>query len=235
MSDDVAPRARWDLGHPGVSALAEYERLLADEAAKRRAVFGRYLGPVVDAVAGPSERTAAWANGSKGEQEVGHYLTRAIGTHGVVLHDRVQRGRANIDHIAIVPSGVWVIDTKRYRGRVEQRGGWFRAAPALYVNGHNRTNLVAGAQHQRQLVQRAVGPKVPVQAVLCFTDADWGFFAKPFHLHDVMVTWPRRLAGTLVVGGGQLDQREQEEVAARVSEAFPAYAPSGTSHSPTGA
>jgi hypothetical protein len=234
MSDDVV-RPRWDLGHPGVSALAEYERLLADEAARRRAVFGRHLGAVVGAVTGPSERTAAWAKGSKGEEEVGQFLTRAIGTHGVVLHDRVQHGRANIDHIVIVPSGVWVVDTKRYRGRVEQRGGWFRSAPALYVNGHNRTNLVAGAQHQRQLVQRAVGSKVPVQAVLCFTDGDWGFFAKPFHLQDVMVTWPRRLAGTLVVGGGPLDQREQDDIATCVSEAFPAYAPSGTSHRPTGA
>jgi len=33
----------------------------------------------------------------------------------VVLHDRAIPGsRANIDHIGIGPTGVWVIDTKRY-------------------------------------------------------------------------------------------------------------------------
>ena len=52
----------------------------------------------------------------------------------MVLHDRaVPGGRANIDHIAVVPSGVWVIDTKHYRGRLEQRdlGGWFVSRPAV--------------------------------------------------------------------------------------------------------
>jgi hypothetical protein len=54
---------------------------------------------------------------------VGRLLSAAVGDAGVVLHDRaVPRGRANIDHIAVVPSGVWVIDTKRYRGRVRRSG-----------------------------------------------------------------------------------------------------------------
>jgi nuclease-like protein len=34
------------------------------------------------------------------------------------LQSRVSTSRANIDHIAIAPSGVWVIDSKRYKGRV---------------------------------------------------------------------------------------------------------------------
>ncbi|MGH9047172.1 MAG: nuclease-related domain-containing protein [Acidimicrobiales bacterium] len=234
MSEEVV-RGPWDLGRPGFSARAEYQRLLDNEAARRRDVFGRYLGPVVDAVAGPSKEASAWAKGGKGEEAVGHYLTRVVGAHGVVLHDRaVPEGRANIDHIAIVPSGVWVIDTKRYRGRVEQRGGWFRSPPALFVDGHNRTNLVTGALQQRQMVQRFLGPKVPVQAALCFADADWGLFAKPLHLNDVMVTWPRRLGGSLLAGGGQLAARERDELAQRLGVAFPAYVP-GTSHSPTGA
>jgi hypothetical protein len=45
-----------------------------------------------------------------------------VGHVGLVLHDRAIPGtRSNIDHIAVVPSGVWVIDTKQYRGRVQRR------------------------------------------------------------------------------------------------------------------
>jgi hypothetical protein len=230
-----APGAAWNLGQPGASALAEYERLRQDDAARRQKLFGRYLGPVVGALAPPNPRAVAWSRGGQGELEVGRYLTSVIDRAGVVLHDRaIPNSRANIDHIAVVPTGVWVIDTKRYRGRVEQRGGWLRSSTSLVVNHHNRTNLVAAALRQRQLVQRVVGPKVPVQSVLCFTDAEWGFLGRPFSMNDVLITWPRKLGASLREAGG-LPQRTVEELATTLSAAFPAYAPGGTSHNPTGA
>jgi hypothetical protein len=230
----MASRPLWDLGRPGASAKAEFERRQAHDQARRKALFGRFLAPVVDAVTGPNPSTVAWQRGGRGEEQVGHFLSEAVGCDGIVLHDRsIPKSRANIDHIVIVPSGIWVIDTKRYRGRVEQRGGWLRAA-SLFVNHHDRTTLVSAATSQRQLVQRAVGARVTVQSVLCFTDAEWGFMAKPFHVNDVLVTWPRRLAGTLA-GPGALERNQLEEMAATLSAAFPPYAPSGTSHSPTGA
>jgi hypothetical protein len=193
------------------------------------------LGPVVDALAPPNPATIAWDRGSQGEEVVGRYLTDRVGRAGVVLHDRgIPGSRANIDHVAIVASGVWVIDTKRYRGRVEQRGGWLRRSSTLFVHRQNRNNLVVAALRQRQLVQRAVGPKVTVQSALCFTDADWGFVARPFRIDDVLVSWPRRLGETLAQPG-PLDSSGIASLAAAVSDAFPAYAPSGISHKPTGA
>jgi len=234
MSEGMASRPLWDLGRPGASARAEFVRRQAHDQARRQALFGRFLAPVVGAVTGPNPSTVAWQRGGQGEEQVGRFLSQAVGRGGIVLHDRsVPKSRANIDHIVIVPSGVWVIDTKRYRGRVEQRGGWFRSA-SLFVNRHDRTNLVSAATAQRQLVQRCVGARVTVHSVLCFTDAEWGFMAKPFHVNDVLVTWPRRLAGALA-GPGPLEHTGLEEMAGVLSEAFPPYAPSGTSHSPTGA
>jgi len=39
-----------------------------------------------------------------------------------VLHDaRTQHSPANIDHIAIAPSGIWVIDANHYKGKVAVR------------------------------------------------------------------------------------------------------------------
>lgn len=48
------------------------------------------------------------------------------------------------------PSGIFVIDAKKYSGAVQKRdmGGWFRTDERLYVNGRNRTNLVVAMQGQ---------------------------------------------------------------------------------------
>jgi hypothetical protein len=146
MADDVEPDAIWDLGNPGASARAEYQRRLSRQEARRRARFGRYLAPVVGALAGPNPSTVAWERGGRGEEEVGRTLTRAVADRGVVLHDRaIPRSRANIDHIAVVPSGVWVIDTKRYRGRVERRSGWLGSSPTLFLNQCESSNRPGGS------------------------------------------------------------------------------------------
>ena len=73
-----------------------------------------------------------------------------------------------------------------------------------------------------------------VRTVLCFVDAEWGLFARPFSLGDILVTGPRRLGG-LLAANGSLARAELEDVARQLAAAFPAYAPSGTSHRPTGA
>jgi hypothetical protein len=232
MHDQLVPGPAWNPGRPGASAHAEYERRLRREEVRRNERFGRYVGPIVGALSGPDPRTANWRRGGDGEERVGLYLTRAVGRRGILLHDRAQGLRANIDHLAVVPSGVWVIDTKRYRGRVQKRGGWF-GSPSLFVNGRNRNNLIAGAVAQRQRVQDALGSSIKVHVALCFTDGEWGFFAQPFTMRGVVVTWPRRLVATLL-GAGPLATRERDLVAARLDDAFPSYAPSGTSHKPTG-
>ncbi len=235
MSATPASSPAWNEGRPGASARAEYERRLQREDAQRRARYGRHVGAVVGALLGPNATTTAWARGGQGEEAVGRSLTRAVGATGVVLHDRsIPGSRANIDHLVIVPSGVWVVDTKRYRGRVQQRRGWFGASPMLFVHGHNRTNLVVGAVRQRQLVQKVLEVRVPVHAALCFVDAEWGLFARPFAIDGVEVTWCRRLASSLLADG-DLHRRDVMLLAAQLDEAFPAYAPSGTSQSPTGA
>lgn len=118
-------------GRAGASARAEYERRQARDEARLRAVFGP-LAPVVRFIAGPEPSTEAWARGAAGEERVGHWLDEAVRGSGMVLHDRaLPHGRANIDHLAVVASGIWVIDTKHFRGRLERRdlSGWFVPRP----------------------------------------------------------------------------------------------------------
>jgi hypothetical protein len=167
--------------------------------------------------------------GGEAEERVGRLLSTAVGDAGVVLHDRaVSHGRGNIDHIAIVPSGVWVIDTKRYRGRVRRasRLGRVVGSRLLVVNGHDRSHLLDAARRQRALVAAAAGPATTVRAALCFADAEWGPRARPFTLRGVTVTRPGALAAALVAPG-PLGRDQRSALSARLARAFPPYSAPG--------
>jgi Nuclease-related domain len=66
-----------------------------------------------------SSDAIAWRRGAAGERRTARLLA-PLERHGwVVLHDLALPGsRANLDHLVIGPSGVFVIDSKQYRGRL---------------------------------------------------------------------------------------------------------------------
>ena len=165
---------------------------------------------------------------------VGAFLSRVLRARGVVLHDRsIPGSRANIDHIAIVPSGVWIIDTKRYHGRVQRRnvGRWFNPRPALFVNGRDRTNLIPGVLRQKELVAHVTGAGPPFHSVLCFVDGEWGLLTRSFTIDDVTITSMRPLA-EMLHGRGQLNDLSIRSLAQRTSVAFPSYDASVGTHHP---
>lgn len=119
------------------------------------------LGPlsgVVLAVSSGPQHEQAWARGAEGEAKLARKLERWTAGHDVVLlHDRrMPRSRANIDHLAIGPSGVIVIDAKRYSGRITvvRRGGLLRdRTEHLRVHGRDKTKLVDGVLAQADAVR----------------------------------------------------------------------------------
>jgi hypothetical protein len=68
----------------------------------------------------PSSEVSAWRRGAVGERRTARLLA-ALERHGwAVLHDlALPDGRANLDHLVIGPGGVFVIDSKQYRGRLQ--------------------------------------------------------------------------------------------------------------------
>lgn len=84
-------------------------------------------------------------------------------------------GRGNIDHLAVAPAGVFVIDAKHIKGRVRVAHPLF-GAMKLLIEGRDRTKLIEGLDRQVSAVCSALAatdhPDVPVQGVLCFTRAD---------------------------------------------------------------
>jgi len=68
----------------------------------------------------PSPEALAWRRGAAGERRTARLLGPLEQLGWVVLHDLAVPGsRANIDHLAIGPGGIFVVDSKQYRGRLK--------------------------------------------------------------------------------------------------------------------
>jgi Nuclease-related domain len=68
----------------------------------------------------PSLDAGAWRRGAVGERRTARLLGPLEREGWAILHDLAVPGsRANLDHLAIGPGGVFVIDSKQYRGRLQ--------------------------------------------------------------------------------------------------------------------
>ena len=234
-----------DSGVAGASAAAEYQRRSQREAKRKQAVVDRdnawrdqvrddhpLVGRVVTAltpkpVVGPeSHATTAWKTGAEGEQGVARTL--AACPNVIALHDRrVPRTKGNIDHLAVGPAGVFVIDAKRYTGRIERRdrGSVFRPDVRLYVDRRDRTKLVQAMDWQTTTIRNVLNHHghhdIPLRAVLCFVDAEWPLlFARPLQIAGVTVLWPKALQG-LVTAGDLLNPDQRDHIARDLAAALP--------------
>jgi hypothetical protein len=69
----------------------------------------------------PSEAARSWQRGAAGERQTARLLDRLTRDGYVVFHDLAVPGSpANVDHLVIGPSGVFVIDSKQWTGSVHQ-------------------------------------------------------------------------------------------------------------------
>ena len=200
------PLAR-ESGVAGSSARREYERRKAKDEERLRRKWGR-LGGLAVALSDERQSTKAWDRGAIGEERLGVVLD-ALASEGLaVLHDRRIPGtKASIDHVAITPAGIWVIDAKRYKGRPELKieGGILRPrVEKLLVGKRDCTKLVDGVLKQVDVVREVTGD-VPVTGALCFIDADWPLIGGAFPTRGVQVLWPKRLAKALVEQSGDVD------------------------------
>jgi hypothetical protein len=216
-----------EVGVAGGSARGKYEKLHQAREERIDQQWGRLSG-VVKFLSNDPQSTRAWAKGSEGERRLAAHLLRTVGDRAVLLHDRkVPRTRGNVDHLAIAASGVWVIDAKHYAGLVERRdkGGWFTTDYHLYVGGRDRTKIVEGLGWQVEAVRAALGrADVPVHAALCFIEAEWKLFAKPFQHDGVWVVWAAKLA-EMIGAPGPLTLIDVTNVADRLAMALPPAVP----------
>ena len=210
-------------GIAGASARREYERRKARREERVRAKHP-VLGGLILNVSNEKQSTTAWSTGALGEERLGRGLDRLASDTVRVLHDRrIPRTRANIDHIAVTRSGVYVIDAKKYKGRPQHKveGGLLRPrVERLIVGSRDCTKLVDSVFKQVEVVRSLLDNDVPIRGMLCFVDADWGVLDPPFATRGVYVAWPKKLYSRLKARG-PLDKATIAEIHRKLAEALP--------------
>ncbi len=114
---------------------------------------------------------------------------------------------------------MWVIDAKCYDGQVTRRraGGWLSDIH-LFIGRRDCSKLVSAVSKQVEVVRTALGEQwagVPVRPMLCFVGASWPWYAKPFELEGVMVTWPAAACRDLLRSGAY-PSTTMEQIAAKL-------------------
>jgi hypothetical protein len=218
-----------DVGTPGASALREYERLRnkrKDHARQSLGVIGVGLAKLID----EPQSTRAWQRGGKAEVYAARRLEKHLAGSGVkLLHDRrvPGHGAANIDHVAVGPGGVTVIDSKRYKGkvRVERVGGLFSPRrDVLKISGRDQTKLVSGVEKQLQYIlsslRTADCDAVDLRGALCMTEVDGLPLIRSLSVRGVLVDGPKR-AAALAKRPGELAPETVDKIWRHLAASFP--------------
>lgn len=220
-------------GVPGGSAGREPQRRRArreDLTRKRRRRIGHALRALRSSSRDERDRRA----GRAGELIVARILARRCGDRVVLLNDRSILGRrTNIDHIAVTRSGVWVIDTKRSRGRVQVCQARLAIAgrdrTRLFVSGRDKTKLVDGMAMQVELVAAAVAevePAIAVHGALCFVAPQGRLTSssipalRTLRIRGYALLRPHALARRLN-RKGDLSEEQMRSIASMLARRFP--------------
>ena len=109
----------------------------------------------------PSEQARTWQRGAHGERHTARLLDRLTRDGYVVFHDLAVPGSpANLDHLVIGPSGVFVIDSKQWTGSVHQG-----ADGLAWHNHYPLDRTLETVRWEAQAVSRVLGSRAA--ALLC--------------------------------------------------------------------
>ena len=168
-----------ELGQPGASLLREHERRRRNREHRTREAHP-HIGGLLLALNDAPQHESAFEQGALAERAVADSLaTRTDSDRVITLHNRRMPGSfGDIDHVAVAPTGVWVIDTKDWQGRVGINRPLF-GTRRLLIRGRECTRLIDGLERQiaavRAALDRGGDHQIPLQGALCFTKADLPF------------------------------------------------------------
>ena len=212
-----------DRGQPGASLAREYERRKNNRESRTREAHPR-IGGLLLALREPPQHETAFHRGDLGEKAVAQSLEqRTADGPAIILHNRRMPGkRGDIDHLAVVPTGVFVIDAKDIKGAVRVARPLF-GAEKLLVSGRDRTKLIDGLDRQVAVVRSALADNgysdVPVRGALCFTRADLPVFGT-LKMRGYLLLYRKALARRLNANG-PLDPPAIEALGHTLAAAFP--------------
>lgn len=147
-----------------------------------------------------------YERGAEGEAATARALASLDAAEWTIFHDVRWPGRklANVDHVAVGPGGVFVIDSKNWSGRIEVKDS------VLRQNGYQREKTVVGAAEAAIAVSLAT-PDLPGRLavpVLCFVrDEQLTGWAR-----DVMICATSNIAEMLVSRPTVLDAETRRTI-----------------------
>lgn len=222
--------APFDPGLPGASAQREYDRRKAAREQRNRQKLGR-LGVALTRLADEPQSTRAWSQGARGEARAAARLEKRLAGSGVrLLHDRriPGHGSANLDHLAIGPGGITVIDTKTIKGKIRTQhvGGLLSPRRTiLLINGRDRTTLIDSVEGQITAVQAALArlalDPIDVRGALCFPHTDGLPLLSHPTVRDIIIDAPGHVA-KLAARPGTLTPQTIEGIWTQLARALPA-------------
>jgi hypothetical protein len=163
------------------------------------------LGPV-------GATPSSWTVGAAGERHTAALLTSLAARGWTVLHDRRLPGqRANLDHLAIGPPGVVLIDSKQFRGRIKLLGGRLWYGPRDLQTVFDLVNWEATECAHR------LGAEV--MPMLCIHGAHLP--TPVMRWHGIRIAEPGRLTAVLDAMAAVLDPLDVIGLAARADRLLP--------------
>lgn len=163
-----------------------------------------------------------WERGAAGERATEAILDELRVDGWTTFHDVRWPGRvrANLDHVAVGPAGIFVIDSKNWSGRIEVR------EDAFWCHGRRQDKAVAAAREAALAVAGVISAPatVTVRSALCFVrdDAVAGWcddvmLCSTANLREMLLTRPRVLTPDQVrLAALELDLGFQAAAQARV-------------------
>jgi len=116
-------------------------------------------------------RLGNFLKGAKGEEWVAHELAFLSSEYAVFNGLRLSGGKQNFDHIVVGPAGLFVVETKNWKGSVEFRDG------KLYAGGREPSRpplkqVKAATAELVSWMDDAGRGDIPVHPVLCFISTE---------------------------------------------------------------
>lgn len=219
-------------GVAGGGALKKGAEIEERRIREAREKWGDHAAAVAEQLAKDDRSVKAWVKGGDGESRLAAFVEREVGDAVIALHDRVIPGTRgqNIDHLFVASTGVWVVDAKAYKGKLEKRdaGPLWRADYRVYVGGRDRSKVVKSMAIQLKAVRAALeldpnAGRIAIHPAVCFVESDWDLLARPFQVEGVTILYPGALRSRLKKKGG-LSREAMERIAHRLALALPSAA-----------
>ncbi len=171
-----------------------------------------------------------YGHGGERTRDLAHTLKAAVPT-GVFFYQRRLGTTSNddpIDLLAVVPSGVWVIDIQACAGGPAAVRGAKHLLSSRYshlvIRGRDRTAYLDRVMSQALSVEETLAAlgrsEVPVRTAFCFYDADTRWRGTP-RIGQTLLTTPKRLTGLLQKSSRKLRDTEIATLSQALSYQLP--------------